>query len=148
LTGEHFYKNFSFLGLLWPQREGKRVWPAVIDDAKITYLERLEKARQFREGQIPKWEMAIANIRFSGQVAFLFFETVRAIDLIAFRKQRSSSETAKKRPHHIKSHPIPAPATVNATCNFEVRGGITTSGVVKVRLVEPPEQNTTDSTQG
>lgn len=120
LTREDFYKNFSFLGLLWPQREGKRVWPEVVDEAKITYLERLEKARQFREGQIPKWEMAIANIRFSGHMAFLMFEMAGAIDLTAFRK-------ANKRPH-----------IVNLASRMEVRGGIRVTGAVSPKLVKDP----------
>jgi hypothetical protein len=127
LTRENFYKNFGFLGLLWPQREGKRVWPEVMDDAKITYLQRLEKARQFREGQIPKWEVAIANIRLSGHMAFLIVEMTRAIDLIAFLKRRPSSETAEKRPR-----------IVNVACRMEARGGMRVTGVVSPKLVDYP----------
>jgi hypothetical protein len=121
LTREDFYKNFSFLGLLWPRREGKRVWPEVVDDAKITYLERLEEARQFREGQIPKWERAIANIRFSGHMAFLIFEMARAIDLTAFRKRRPSSETAEK-----------PPQIVNAECHINARAELRGTAIVRM----------------
>lgn len=121
LTREDFYKNFGFLGLLWPQREGKRVWPKVMDDAKITYLERLEKARQFRGGQIPKWEVAIANIRFLGHMAFLIVEMARAIDLIAFLKRRPSSETAEK-----------PPQIVNAECHIDARAELRGTAIVRM----------------
>jgi hypothetical protein len=122
LTDEHFYKNFSFLGLLWPQREGQRVWPEVVDDAKITYLERLEKARQFRGGQIPKWEVAIANIRFLGHMAFLVVEMARAIGLIAFLKRRPSSETAEK-----------PPQIVNAECRINARAESRGTAIVRMK---------------
>ena len=124
LTREDFYKNFGFLGLLWPRREGKRVWPEVMDDAKITYLERLDKARQFREGQIPKWELAIANIRLLGQMVFLFFEMARAIDLITVLKQRSSSKAAEE-----------SPQIVNDQCHIIARNRVVQfAGTATVRM--------------
>jgi len=79
LTDEHFYKCFGFLGLLWPQLERRRVWPEVMEEAKIVYLERLEQARLYRGGQLPKWWVALANIRFLLQMAFLVVEMSRAI---------------------------------------------------------------------
>ena len=101
MTDEHFYENFGFLGLLWPQRERKRVWPKVMEEAKIMYLERLEKARQYRGGQLPKWWVALANIRFLRQMSSLVIEMSRAVGIatiwgIAFRKRRWSLETANK----------------------------------------------------
>lgn len=138
LTREDFYKNFGFLGLLWPQREGKRVWPKVMDDAKIVYLERLEKACQFRGGQIPKREVAIANIRFLGHMAFLIVEMARAIDLIAFLKRRPPTETAKTRVI-VPGVPQGVRIAVNATCRIEASGVLT---------VEPPREQKPPSTQG
>jgi hypothetical protein len=119
LTDEHFYKGFGFLGLLWPQRQRKRVWPQVMEEAKVVYLERLEKARQYRGHQLPKWWVALANIRFLLHMAFLVVEMSRAIVVatvraIAFRKRRRSLEMADKRPR-----------IVNAACRMEVRAGIT-----------------------
>jgi hypothetical protein len=70
LTNEMFYKDFGFLGILWPQRQRKRVWPKVMEEAKLVYLKRLEKARQYRGDQLPKWWVAIANIRFLLHMAF------------------------------------------------------------------------------
>lgn len=142
LTDEHLYRNFGFVLLLWPQRERKRVWPRVMEDLKIAHLERLEKARQYRGDQLPKWWVALANIRFLLHMAFLVFEMSRVL-LVA-----TVQLTAKKHPHMIKSHLISTPTVVNAACHIEVRAESTTTGAVKVRLVEPPEQNGTDPTQG
>jgi hypothetical protein len=116
LTDEHFYKGFGFLGLLWPQRERKRVWPKVMEESKLVYLERLEKARQYRGGHLPKGWVALANIRFLLHMAFLVIEMSRGIvaatiRAIAFRKRRRSLETANKRPR-----------IVNAVCRIEARG--------------------------
>jgi hypothetical protein len=133
LTDEHFYKGFGFLGLLWPQLERKRVWPEVMEEAKVAYLERLEKMRQFRGDRLPKWWVALANIRFLQQMAFLVAEmsrtsVVATVRAIAFRKRRRSLEMAN-------NHPL----IVNATCRIEASGVLT---------VEPPREQKPPSTQG
>jgi hypothetical protein len=79
LTDEHFYRHFGFLGLLWPQQQRKQVWPPVIEDVKAEYLERLEQARQYRGGSLPRWWVILANARFLLQMAFLTIEMSRVI---------------------------------------------------------------------
>lgn len=92
LTDERFYRHFVFLGLLWPRQQCKQVWPPVMDDAKAEYLERLEQARQYRGGPLPQGYVALANIRFVLQMAFLTIEmsrliAVETVKAIAFRKR-------------------------------------------------------------
>lgn len=126
LTDEHFYKNFGFLGLLWPRRERKRVWPKVMEDAKAGYLERLEKARQYRGGQLPKWWVALANIRFLVHMAFHVVEMSRTI---VVTKRRPRAERV------ALSGTSTAHAANSGKLFIAVSGKMETSGRVFPRLV-------------
>jgi hypothetical protein len=139
LTDEHFYKGFGFLGLLWPLRERKRVWPKVMEEEKLVYLERLEKARLYRGGQLPKWWVALANIRLLGRMAShaveMFRTTVVAnVTAIAFRTRRPSSETAKERPQ-----------IVNAVCHIEAARVVEFGGTAKLRMKNSGDLTVGDS---
>jgi hypothetical protein len=70
-----------------------------MEEAKVVYLDLLEQARRYRGGQLPKCWVALANIRFLLQMAFLAVEMSRAIvvatvQAIAFRKRRRSPRIA------------------------------------------------------